>query len=308
MSVQKALHLDNSPKEERRQLAINTLGGSDIAAAIGASRFKSPYKLYMEKTGQAAWEPAGEWADWGNILEDVVRKEFSKRTNLKTRKSRVTFVNSEFPNFRYSPDGFIQDGGLYEGKTTNVFSGSEWKDDSMPDEYYAQVQCGLLVLEKEWGYAACLIGGQRMEFVRYVRDEEYIKRMVEVANEFWLMVKEGRPPEPSARDRMVDYFPTHETGQVVQADDDLVGVVNLLKDSKERFKKAEETKDRLANMIRAVMQDAEAIVNADGKVLATWKQNKPSVIFDEKAFRAEHPKLYEKFMVKKPGNRVLLTK
>ena len=47
-----------------------TIGGSEAAAAIGLSRYKSQLRLYLEKIGEVEREPAGEAAYWGNILEE----------------------------------------------------------------------------------------------------------------------------------------------------------------------------------------------------------------------------------------------
>ena len=54
------------------------IGGSDVAAILGFSPYKSPYQLWLDKTGRSERkESQNESAHFGNLLEDVVAKEFS---------------------------------------------------------------------------------------------------------------------------------------------------------------------------------------------------------------------------------------
>ena len=44
------------------------IGGSDAAAVYGISRYKSPFELWLDKTGQLTEQEAGEPAYWGTQL------------------------------------------------------------------------------------------------------------------------------------------------------------------------------------------------------------------------------------------------
>jgi predicted phage-related endonuclease len=48
------------------------IGGSDIAAILGLSPYKTPLDVYLEKRG--LWEDgaAGEAARWGTIMEPIL--------------------------------------------------------------------------------------------------------------------------------------------------------------------------------------------------------------------------------------------
>ena len=39
--------------------------------------------------------------------------------------------------------------------------------------------------------------------------------------------------------------------------------------------------------------------------MATWKQNKDSLKFDQKKFENDHPDLYSEYLLRRPGSRVL---
>ena len=60
------------------------IGGSDVAAILGLNRYKSALDIYNDKIStEEPKEQQSESAYFGTILEDVVAKEFSKRTGLK---------------------------------------------------------------------------------------------------------------------------------------------------------------------------------------------------------------------------------
>ena len=63
------------------------IGGSDVAAILGFSPYKSPYQLWLDKTGRSERkESQNESAHFGNLLEDVVAKEFSRRSGMKVQR------------------------------------------------------------------------------------------------------------------------------------------------------------------------------------------------------------------------------
>ena len=64
--------------EERRQY----IGGSDIAAVMGMSRWKTPLTLWLEKTGEieSTTNSNNEAVELGRELEDFVAKKFTRVT------------------------------------------------------------------------------------------------------------------------------------------------------------------------------------------------------------------------------------
>ena len=57
------------------------LGGSDIAAILGISKWSSAIDIWLQKTNQkydAVVE--NEAMTWGKILESVIREQFKKET------------------------------------------------------------------------------------------------------------------------------------------------------------------------------------------------------------------------------------
>lgn len=74
------------------------IGGSDVATILGLNKWKSPYQLWLEKTGQIGLEHTeSEPAYWGNVLEEVVAKEFQERTGKKVRRRNQVFEHPLHP-------------------------------------------------------------------------------------------------------------------------------------------------------------------------------------------------------------------
>ncbi len=75
--------------EEWLKLRLKGIGGSDCAAAVGMSRWKSPLEVFMEKTGRKAQVEETEKMYWGRTLEPVQAKsshavQASKRKQCRT--------------------------------------------------------------------------------------------------------------------------------------------------------------------------------------------------------------------------------
>ena len=56
------------------------IGGSDIGCILGLSRFKTPLDIFLDKTTDRVDESMSEAAYWGRMFEDIVAKEYAKRT------------------------------------------------------------------------------------------------------------------------------------------------------------------------------------------------------------------------------------
>lgn len=74
------------------------IGGSDAAIILGYSSYKSPYQLWMEKTGQAVPPDlsGNQYIYWGHKNEPNIADWFQEETGKKVRKLG-TLQNRSFP-------------------------------------------------------------------------------------------------------------------------------------------------------------------------------------------------------------------
>lgn len=160
------------------------VGGSDMSTILGLNAFKTPYELWLEKTGRVEPEDISDkWAVIkGNALENELRKRF--RANhpemLVTDGTDKQFIMRAKPYLRASLDGILQgeDGsfGILEIKTASGRRAGDWRDEDgnlrIPPYYLAQVEFYALVTGWKWGYVYAAIGDDEPVEIPFEADVE----------------------------------------------------------------------------------------------------------------------------------------
>ena len=80
------------------QIRRDSIGGSEAAAILGMSPWKSEYQLWLEKTGSAKPEDISDKdvVHFGTMLEPLVAEEFCRREGKKVKKCGL-FRNKQHP-------------------------------------------------------------------------------------------------------------------------------------------------------------------------------------------------------------------
>ncbi|MEN3133305.1 lambda-exonuclease family protein [Bacillus cereus] len=173
-------------REKWLELRRKGIGGSDLAAVLKLSDWNSPMSIYLDKIGELKEKPQSEYAYWGNVLEDIVAREFMKRTGLKVRRKNEMLRSKKYPFMMANIDREVI--GRKEGlecKTTTEYKRSEWKGDNVPKQYILQCQHYMAVTGYEKWHIAVLIGGNTFEFKTIERDEDIINMAIEECEVFW---------------------------------------------------------------------------------------------------------------------------
>ena len=136
------------------------IGGSDIAAVLGKSRYKTPYRLWCEKTGKIENTVSNlEAVEMGTKLEQFVADLFSEKANKSVRRAPRAYRHSEYPYMVAHVDRLITGTDeLLECKTCSAYKLDEWQN-AIPQEYVLQVIWYLGITGRKRGWIACLIGG-----------------------------------------------------------------------------------------------------------------------------------------------------
>ena len=113
------------------------IGGSDVGAILGVNKYKTAFQVYIEKTETISEvKEQSEAAYWGDQFEDIVAKEFEKRTGKKVRRDRKHYKNSEYPFMVANIDRkVVGENAILECKTANQYLASEWKDAEIQASY-----------------------------------------------------------------------------------------------------------------------------------------------------------------------------
>ncbi|MBQ7263846.1 MAG: YqaJ viral recombinase family protein [Synergistaceae bacterium] len=287
--------------EERRK----GIGGSDAAKVLGLSRWGGPLSVYLDKVEGPRDELTSEAAHFGTILEDVVAREFSEREGLKVRRRNGIKASKARPFMLANVDREIvgRNAGL-ECKTANAFKADEWEGDSLPTEYYAQVQHYCAVMGWEGCWIACLIGGQKFVHKWVPRSERFIVDMIAIEERFWREHVVPRvPPAPCATDQLA--LPQREELMLPATLAD-IETAEALAALREEMKALKAREDELTNALKARIGTAAGIEG-----IATWRQGKASSATDWKAVAEElgaGPELIAKHTATKDGTRRFLLK
>lgn len=264
--------------DEQKARRHNGIGASDTPIIMGYSSYKTPYQLYLEKTGQL--EPDDEMTEpqyWGTALEPAIIKRFAEE-NMVEVTFPDTVYHPDYPFIFANLDGWIEsERAVVEAKCVNAFQRKEWDmalNDGIPLVYLIQIAKQCAITDASRGYCAALIGGMEYKQFIYERDTELEKVILQADIEFWECVQHRQEPPPLNTSDCRLKFPTPSPDKIAQANFHIQSGLNLLGDLKEKSKELDKLMDSYKMKIMEHMGDAEYLMGMDGEMLATWKATK----------------------------------
>lgn len=271
------------------------IGGSDVAAILGLSKWKTPLDVYMEKTGQAPPQPETEPMRWGTLLEPVILREFSERHGVRVVREDGIKRHPRHGFMLASLDGWAPElPAVVECKTARSADGwGEPGTGEIPAYYQTQVAHYMAVTGAAIAFVPVLIGAADFRVYKVDRDDEFIGDIIEAEAAFWNdHVVAGVPPEPiNAADAARLW--ARDNGETVEVAGELADDVEELRALREQAKDLEERIGSIEDRLKLAFMDASSIAHG-GKVLATFKaQTRKSI--DLKALTAANPTLAEQF-------------
>jgi putative phage-type endonuclease len=276
-------HTHGMSRAEWLKLRRTGLGGSDVAAIAGLSKWATPLSVWLEKTGTYVPDDdnASEAMEWGTLLEEPVANEVARREGLELVELRAMLAHPDRPYMLANldrtvvtdPHAVYAGPGVYEGKTTNAYRADDWTRGRVPYAAALQTHHYLAVTGWEFAYIGVLIGGQRLEVRRVDRDDELVELVLALEAEFWHRVETLDPPT------------------AVAADDELLGVVwqavedetaelsdELLEVVEERGRAAAElatAKDRVKALdarVKFALGEASVGTGPDGRAVVSYRE------------------------------------
>ena len=284
------------------------IGGSDAAVIVGLNRWKSPFQLWLEKTGREEPEDlsGNEYVYWGKVLEEVVANRFCELTGKKVQR-RGLLQMDDYPYILASVDRMVvgENAGL-ECKTCNGFAAKEWEDDEVPTAYYVQCQHYMMVTGCERWYIAVLIGGNRFVWKEIPRNDKEIDLLFQAETEFWHKVQEGIMPEVDGSESCKDALVAEFQGGIA---DPLtlpgmaVGIIEQIRKIEDAKNDLENNSEFYKNQLRRMMGSYELGYAGDYKV--SWKAQAGRTTIDSKALKEKEPEIYAKYAKQGKPTRVL---
>lgn len=289
------------------------IGGSDIGAILGVSRFKSVLDIYESKVNPIEEVEHNELFYWGHKLEDVIIDRFVEETGFGNVVRHPPVMRDKYNHWALAhADALIQNDnnetvGILEIKTASAFNSKAWSTDdgdSIPIEYSAQVQWYMGIYGVDVAYVAVLIGGNKYRQYKIVADKELFNLMLSRAAEFWRNhVLKNIPPEPKNSKEIERLFKIDD-GQSVEASTAVVVAYNDLKELKLKEKMLKEEIENLEFFLKKSI-GTNAQMNLNGECLYSWRTSIRNS-FNTRAFKEAYPDLHKQF-TKPTEIRVLRT-
>ena len=256
------------------------IGGSDVAAVLGVSPYRTPYQIWLDKTGQAPEREETEILHFGQVLEQVIADEFVRRNGVKVQKRNAMYRHKDHPELVANIDRYIVGGRILECKTCNAFAADKFgKDgDSVPDEYLLQVQHYMHITGIHEAVLAVLIGGNQYRQFELMYDWSLAEFAAAKCVEFWQKyVLTNTPPPATEHDDLAEYY-TAKPGACINASPEMVDLIADAKAKKAEVKALEKELDSICFEIKKFAGNNEIITMPGGKPLATWKQQAYKVV------------------------------
>ena len=305
-------------REEWLALRRTGLGGSDAGAIIGVNPWRTAVDVWLDKTGMAQPFEGNDATYWGNQLEDLVAREYAKRTGMPVGNYGYTVRDG---CLLANIDRLVQTGDKapahHDEVRTNLLleckTASDVWPDGLPASYEAQVQhyMGLIPQFERADVAVLFLKSRKFEVFAVARDAEVIAELQRVERDFWeRYVVGGEMPPPVCEEDCRKLW-ARSRGVQIAATPEAENALRELRELAARKAELEAAEGELRKTVFMAFGDADTLVGADGKVLATWRQSKARVKTDWKAVAEEAGATEEnigKHTVQSAGARVFLNK
>jgi putative phage-type endonuclease len=294
------------------------IGGSDIGAILGLSRFKTPLEVWMEKTGKETKKADSLPLRFGSFAEDFVANEYSRATGFELLHDESIYLHLEHSYMSAHIDRFVlgdQDAlipnRILECKTASPFTFGDWGEigsDEVPMSYLCQCIWYMAITGIDKTDLAVLFGNSDFRIYEIARDPALEELVIAKASTFWdeYVLKDIPPPIQSEADCQTR-FSKGEPAKSVEAGQETLELTKRLRLLNSEIDVREEEISSIKQNIMNQMGEAESLLY-QGKTIATWKAPKPSFRLDSKRFEQEHPAIASNFKIPVQNSRRLVIK
>jgi putative phage-type endonuclease len=273
-------------RDEWLHLRTTGIGGSDAGAIMGLNKYSTPLSVYLAKKDMAAFE-GNSATEWGNILEDPIRKKAREDLGIEIETVPGMFTNKDntFMNANFDGLVFIEGEkeiagvkvsglGGHEIKTSR--SGEGFTSDEIPDSYYAQVQHYMAVTGIRFFVLTVFIF-DKYEGRHYVipRDEIFIQSLIKSESDFWNeYVMQNVAPAPTGTESESDLVKSLPMAETIELPSECEAILEEKQEIDTQIKELEGKSEALKEQILMKMNELSTGSEAAEKTIATcggWK-------------------------------------
>jgi putative phage-type endonuclease len=285
---------------------LTGIGGSDLAAILGLSKWRSPYQVWLEKTGRHQSDESTLPMRWGTYAEEFVAKEYAERTGRGVQRYNAMLRHPDAPLIGHidrlvipegaktaSHKGQIRTSIGLECKTVSAFAAgrdSEWGPegtDQTPGQYLVQCAAYLALTGCQHWDLAALIGNHDFRIYHFHRDHDLEGYLLEESSRWWRdHVIADVPPNPVSEAESRERWPRHADGKVMHATDDVGQHLRQLAVIRRTMRDLEASEKAVKDAIFPALADAEVVL-FNGQEMATYRANKDSQKVDYQALAVD---------------------
>lgn len=270
--------------EARRQGWLDqrrrAIGGTDVAAILGLSKWRSPMQVWLDKKGLAE-TMTNEAMAWGKRLERSILEGYSESVGHPIEfADPYDFITSkQVPILGASLDARWLDGDRRPVDAKNTrWKSDEWGEagsDQIPAYYACQLAVQMHVTDTPAADLAVLFSGQQFERFTVYRDPEIEAMILEKVAAWWERhIVQDVPPDVDGSKGTTEWLAKRSRQQsdvMATPTPEAYEAARALCKIKPQIKQLETEQARLENLLKQGIGEAAGIAG-----IATWKAAKDS--------------------------------
>lgn len=306
--------------EEQKEKRRSGLFASDVARIMTGHGVE----VALQKLGKIPEDDLSDVLEVaiGFKAEPLILTAYEKKTNLAVQRNLDTIIHPQLPWLGCHLDALvINPHQNVEAKAIGTYNRPEWGEggDEVPPYVMWQVQTQMACTGAEvTDIPVCFVSNVALKnlfldqpppinIFRVRKDYDLEAYLIEKATEVRTCIEQGITPKPLSLNDVKLIYPKALIPEI-EATDEIAEKVRDLILIKAAKKKAEDVEKFLALEIQAFMGPASQILKKDGRVLATWTNNKDGEWFDKNKFANDYQELYSQYTEDKLGPRVFRPK
>lgn len=255
------------------------LGATDCAAVMGLSPYRTPYELWLIKTGRMEEETilGEDRLRLRHAHEQTIADEYEVQKGVKLRRVNQTVFHKRLPFMLCNLDRVITgERKIVECKTSTAWLRQNWGvsgTDEAPIQYMLQVQHQLACSEYGDADIAALIDIDDYRIYPMPRNEKVIEKIEAACSNFWENhVLKDIPPAATTRGDLKLMYPKNN-GNFIQMDETVRITCNMAWDAKGNIKRMENDKEEMEKDIIEFIGANDGLMLGE-KIIVTFQANK----------------------------------
>lgn len=297
----------NALTPEQKKNRSKGIGGSDAAAVLGQSRYKTPLDVYKDKIGEGDSFNGNLSTALGDYLETFIMDMYADQKGIELEKpaSSLEVVHKDYPWMRCNLDFMSKDRKIL-GETKYTANGKAWGDegtDEMPIECLIQCAHNRITATSFFGVECdtftCValiqgFGGPQMKEFFYKKNPRLEALIIQKEKILMLdHVMKKIPPAPSNK-KDINIPINQIIDESIIADEISTDLYNQHNKINSDIKNLKAQDEMIKTQLAHTLNEKTTLVNMDGERLVTWKPTTRNS-FDSKRFKEDKPSLYTEY-------------